>query len=270
MRTVPDGRISNKRALVTGSSSGIGAAIARSLAQRGANLVLVARRKERLEALAEELRGLGVEVLVHAADLTRPDAPDQIFEATEGADLPIDILVNNAGVGDYDPFIATPWASVERQIQLNAVAVTKMCHLFAPTMVERGAGQIMNVASIGAYTPTPLFAVYTSTKAYVRHLSEALDYELRGTGVRTICVNPGGTKSEFTAHSGQSVNAVGDRLMMTSERCAEIAVEKMLAGRRNVITGWMNAIGMWLLRFMPRSTYPALAHGTMSRAVDKV
>ena len=131
------------------------------------------------------------------------------------------------------------------------------------------ASNAVNVASVGAYTPTPNFAVYTATKAYVRHLTEALDHELGDTGVRAICVNPGGTTTEFTDHAGTKITDSGQRMMMTSERCAEIAVEKMLAGRRNVITGALNAFGMFMLRFLPRAVYPAMAEAAMSRAVEK-
>ena len=155
------------------------------------------------------------------------------------------------------------------QIEVNAVAPTRLCRHFVPPMIERGRGQVMNVASIGAYTPTPSFAVYTATKAYLRHLSEALDEELAGTGVRVICVNPGGTATEFLDHAQQVLKPHGDLLLMPAERCARIAVDKMLAGRRNVVTGWLNAIGMWLLRLLPRVTYPRLARRAMGMAVDK-
>lgn len=262
-------RLAGKRALVTGASSGIGEAIALALAQRGANLVLVARREERLEALAQRLRADGVEVIVHAADLTRHDAADALFAATEGRDVQVDVIVNNAGVGRYDAFVDTPWESLEQTIALNLVALTKMTHLFTPKMVARGSGHVMNIASIGAYTPTPQFAVYTATKAYVRHLTEALDAELEGTGVRAICINPGGTTTEFTEQAGTEVTASGQRFMMSATECAEIAIDKMLAGRRNVVTGVMNALGMWTLRFLPRSMYPRLAAAAMSSSVKK-
>ncbi len=254
---------------MTGASSGIGEAIAVALAERRANLVLVARRRDRLDALAERLRRRGIDVIVHAADLLDSDAADALFAATEGAGVHIDVLINNAGIGSYDPFVDTPWERLERTIQLNMVALTKMTRLFTPKMVERGFGHVMNVASIAAYTPTPLFAVYSATKAYVRHLTEALDTELKGTGVRAICVNPGGTTSEFTEQAGTEVTDSGQRFMMSAQQCAEIAVAKMLAGRRNVVTGFMNAFGMWMLRFLPRSLYPRLAHAAMSSSVQK-
>lgn len=265
-----DGRLGGKRALVTGASSGIGARIATVLAEHGTHLVLVARRRDRLEALAEDLRArLEVDVQVEACDLEDPTAPEQLFRCTEGADRSIDILVNNAGFGTYETFAKTPWDALEGQLGVNVSALTRLTHLFVPAMVARGGGHIMNVASIGAYVPTPRFAVYAATKAYVRHFTEALDDELRDTGVRAICINPGGTHTEFSERAGQRLTPQGRLAIMTADRCARIAVEKMLAGRRNVVTGILNAISMWVLRFVPRALYPALARATMELAVGR-
>jgi uncharacterized protein len=267
---VSDGRLQGRRALVTGASSGIGRALARELAGRGCDLVVVARRRDRLEALAEALReDPGVEVVVVEADLCDPEAPSVVFERTEGAGLPVDVLVNNAGLGTYDDFLEVSWESIETQLAVNVRAVARMCHLFAPAMVARGRGNIMNVASIAAYVPTPGYSIYASTKAFVRHMSEILDYELRGTGVRVICINPGATQTEFMDRADQVVLDSGRRLMMPAERCARISIDKMLAGRRNVITGWTNALGMWLLRFLPRAWAPGLAKMAMETAVKK-
>lgn len=261
-------RIGGWRALVTGASSGIGAEIARELAGHGTDLVLVARRKSRLEQLAEELRGrFEVDVRVEACDLGDPDALGQLLQRTD--ELPVDILVNNAGLGRYEDFVDTAWEEMHTQISVNAVSLTRLCRHFVPRMTERGRGYVMNVASIGAYTPTPSFAVYTATKAYVRHLSEALDEELRGTGVRVICVNPGGTATEFMDHAQQVMKPQGELMLMPANECAQIAVNKMLAGRRTVVTGTLNAVGMWLLRLLPRTTYPRLARRAMGMAVDK-
>lgn len=262
------GRIGGWTALVTGASSGIGAEIARELARHGAHLILVARRRERLETLAQELRERhDVEVRVEACDLGDPDALGELLERTAEDD--VDILVNNAGLGRYDDFVAQPWDELHTQIAVNAVALTRLCRCFVPPMIERGRGHVMNVASIGAYTPTPSFAVYTATKAYVMHLSEALDEELRGTGVRVICINPGGTATEFMDHAQQVMKPQGELMLMPADRCAQIAVDTMLAGRRTVVTGWINALGMWLLRFVPRALVPRLARRAMTTAVDK-
>lgn len=263
-------RLTGQRALVTGASSGIGKEIARRLAREGANLVLTARRRDRLEELARELEAAhGIKVAVEAIDLSAPDAAAALYERTEGAGLAVDVLVNNAGFGDYEEFLAAPWSRYAEMLQLNVVALTQLTRLFVPRMVERSHGRVMNVASVGAYIPTPQFAVYAASKAYVRNFTEALDYELKGTGVRAISVCPGGTKTEFLDTAGQVLKGSGEMAMMSAERCADIAVRAMLRGRRNIVTGFMNALSMWLLRFVPRAWLPAIARLSMSSAVEK-
>lgn len=263
-------KLSGQRALVTGASSGIGLELARVLAEQGANLVLVARREDRLRSLADELhRKHGVEAVVLAADLMKPGAPAEVFAATEGRGLAVDVLINNAGFGDYATFVESPWETFSGMLQVNAVALTELTHRFLPAMVARRNGRVMNVASVGAYMPVPHFAVYAATKAYVRNFTEALDYELKGTGVRAICVNPGGTKTEFMDKANQEMKAGSDKFMMSAETCARIAVRKMLAGRRNVVTGLMNAFTVWIMRFLPRAFYPWLADVGMRQAVTK-
>lgn len=263
-------RLAGQRALVTGASSGIGAELARVLAQEGANLVLVARRAERLEALAAELRQRhGVEALVVPADLEQPDAARALFDRTEGQGLAVDVLVNNAGFGAYDDFVAIPWERHAAMLQVNVVALTQLSHLFLPKMIERRCGHLMNVASIGAYLPCPTFGAYAASKAYVRNVTEAIDYELKGTGVRAISVCPGGTSTEFLDQANQKLKAGAGVFMMTAERCARIAVKKMLAGRRNVVTGLFNALGMWALRLVPRALYAWLGSVSMGAAVEK-
>jgi uncharacterized protein len=264
---VSDGRIRGKWALVTGSSSGIGAAMARVLAEYGANLVLVARRRDRLEALAAEIRDTyQVQVRVEPCDLAEAGAPEKLFARTEGGGLPIDILVNNAGVGHYGSFVNTPWSTYEGVLRLNVDVPTRLTHMFVRPMVERGFGHVINVASIGAYSPTPKFGVYTGSKAFLLNFSESLDFDLRGTGVRVACVSPGGTATEFMDHSNQRMKNAG--VLMPADRCARIGIEKALAGRRTVVTGFLNALGMWLLRFVPRAWMPGIAGKAMDFAVS--
>ncbi|MCO5166022.1 MAG: SDR family oxidoreductase [Planctomycetes bacterium] len=263
-------RLQGQRALVTGASSGIGLELARVLAEEGAHLVLVARRTERLEALAAELRQKhGVDARVLTSDLQQPDAARALFERTEGEGLTIDVLVNNAGFGNYDDFVAIPWEKHASMLQVNVVALTELSHLFLPKMIERRHGFLMNVASIGAYLPCPTFGVYAASKAYVRNVTEAIDYELKGTGVRAISVCPGGTTTEFLDAANQQLKPHASLAMMSAERCARIAVRKMLGGRRNVVTGFLNSLGMWLLRFVPRGMYAWIGALSMGAAVEK-
>jgi short-subunit dehydrogenase len=263
-------RLSGQRALVTGASSGIGLELARVLAEEGAHLVLVARRADRLEALAAELKQKhGVDARVVPVDLQQPDAAKELFDKTEGAGLAIDVLVNNAGFGNYDDFTAIPWEKHATMLQVNVIALTQLSWLFLPKMVERRHGYLMNVASIGAYLPCPTFAVYAASKAYVRNVTEAIAYELKRTGVRAISVCPGGTTTEFLDAANQQLKPGASLAMMSAERCARIAVKKMLGGRRNVVTGFLNSLGMWALRFVPRGMYAWLGAVSMGAAVDK-
>jgi uncharacterized protein len=263
-------RLAGQRALVTGASSGIGAEIAKELAKEGANLVLVARRVERLEALAKEIKETyGVEAKPMAFDLGKADAAQALFDQTEGEGLEIDVLVNNAGFGAYEDFVNVDWDRYAGMIQLNIVALTQASRAWLPKMIARRHGYLMNIASVGAYTPCPTFAVYAATKAYVRNLTEAISFELKGTGVNAICVNPGGTRTEFLDAADQVLKKTGEMAMMTAEECARIAVKKMLAGRRNVITGFMNALSMFIMRFLPRPWMTWFAYQGMKAGVEK-
>ena len=171
--------LKGQTALVTGASSGIGVAFARQLAASGANLVITARRKENLESLAKELgEKHGVKVDVVALDLSEPGSPEKLWDATEGARIEIDVLVNNAGGGIQQYFVDMSWDRIAKQMQLNVVSLTELTHRFARVMKTRGRGTILNVSSIGAYTPTPTMATYSAGKAYVRDFTEALAFEL--------------------------------------------------------------------------------------------
>jgi uncharacterized protein len=242
-----------KTALVTGASSGIGEAAAKQLAARGANLVLTARRAERLEALAAALRREhGVEVRVVPLDLGTPTAARELFAKTEGEGLSIDVLINNAGFGTQESFTDIPWSKTLEQIQLNVVSLTELTHLFVTAMLARGGGHVLNVASIGAYMPVPSYATYAAGKAYVRNFTEALAHELRRTSVRVCCLCPGGTATEFMAVSGQELSALIRATLMSPERCARIGLRALFAGRRNTVSGWSNRAMVFFLRFLPR------------------
>ncbi len=241
------------RAIVTGASSGIGERMAVQLAARGVHLVITARRTERLEKLAADLREQHkVEVDVLSLDLGRADAPMELFSRTEGAGKPVDILLNNAGFGTQDAFVEIPWERVREQLQLNVVSLTELTQRFLQPMLARGRGWILNVASIGAYMPVPDYATYAAGKAYVRNFTEALAHELRRTPVRVCCLNPGGTATEFMAVAGQELPDALKLTLMSADRCARIGLRALFGGRRNIVAGFMNSIGMWLLRFTPR------------------
>jgi short-subunit dehydrogenase len=240
-------------ALVTGASSGIGEAIARELAARGADVILAARRRDRLDAIAASLReAYGTRVDVVALDLGATEAADRLYAQTEGAGRAVDILVNNAGFGSHDNFVDIPWERTLAQLQLNVVTLTELTHRFCRAMLARDRGWILNVASVGAYAPVPSYATYAAGKAYVRSFTEALAHELRATRVRVCCLNPGATATEFMRVAGHEVPSFARFALMSSERCARIGLRALFCGRRNVVAGWSNVLATFLLRFLPR------------------
>ncbi|HEY7026951.1 MAG TPA: SDR family oxidoreductase [Gemmatimonadales bacterium] len=188
-------------ALITGASRGIGAAFADLLAQRGANLVLVARHADSLHPVAEGARARGVRVSVVPADLARPEAPDAIAEATARAGLTIDHLINNAGLGGSGRFQDLPVAEQLPTIDVNVRALTALAGRFLPGMVQRSRGGLLNIASSSAFQGLQWLPVYSASKAYVVTLSEAIWVGLRGTGVRCCCVSPGPVDTPYFDHN---------------------------------------------------------------------
>jgi short-subunit dehydrogenase len=190
---------------VTGASAGIGAEFARQLAPHCAVLVLVARRSERLVALAGELEKAhpGLRVMPLEADLTDPSARLQTVGHLLSKGLAPDLLVNNAGLGDYGEFVTSDWMKVESMLRLNIEALTHLTHALLPTMIEQGKGSILNVSSLASLLPIPDFAVYAATKAYVSSFSEALRIEVRDRGIKVMALCPGPVHTEFGEVAGR-------------------------------------------------------------------
>src|SRR5438552_2408583 len=190
-------------ALITGASSGLGAEFARQLARAGKGVVLVARRVDRLEALRVEIeRAGGARCHVIAKDLSRLEAPEELVAETTKLGLEVDWLVNNAGFGTAGRFVDLPLAKEREEILLNVHCLVALSRLYAPAMVARRRGSIVNVGSIGSFVPTPYMATYAATKAFVLSFSEALATELAATGVRVLALCPGATKTEFQEVAG--------------------------------------------------------------------
>lgn len=254
-----------KTALVTGSSSGIGQDMARELAARGFDLILVARRRERLEQLAGELTAAhGVACLVLPCDLADRVQLDGLMARTqdflaEGRFLAA--LVNNAGTGVWDWFEKQDAATSQRDIDLNITALTTLCHAFLPLARQhRQPAYILNIASIAAFLPTPRFAVYSATKSYVLRFSEILAYELRDSNISVTCSCPGGVMTEFLEHAGQSLK--GETGMMASAEVAKLAVDAMLRGDAVQVPGALNKAST-LVRFLPRALQLPLVERSM-------
>jgi short-subunit dehydrogenase len=256
----------NGTALVTGASSGIGAAFARILAERGMNLIITARRDDRLQTLAAELQkahSVSVDVVAH--DLGAPDGAVGLMEKVDALGKNVTVLVNNAGFGVYGNSWELQPARVASMIELNMTALTVLSHHYAAKMVERGQGRILQVASIGAYQPSPLYAVYAATKAYVLFFSQAMNYELRGTGVTVTTLCPGLTESEFHEVADHVKPKSMDKLMMPARQVANIGISAMFKGKAVITPGFMNKLSAFMVKLFPRSWSTAVAGRMMSK-----
>lgn len=243
-----------KYALITGASSGIGFELAKIFAGEGFNLVLVARREERLMNLKQELETAhSVSVHVFAADLSKADAPDTLFQFCENQDLQIEVLINNAGIGDYGFFSKADWDKTSTMIDLNVKSLTHLTHLFTPGMIERGSGKIMNVASTAAFQPGPLMSVYYATKHYVLAFSEALANEVAEHDITVTALCPGPTQSEFQETANMEKSKLMDRFPMpSSAEVAQYGFNALMHGKRVAIYGAANKIMAIIIRFFPR------------------
>ncbi len=236
-------------ALATGASAGIGAALARELAAHGAKLILTARRKDRLESLAAELVAKGTEVRIVVADLNDPAAPEEIYDATEGAGLAVDILINNAGLGQYGAFCNSPIEQELSQVRVNCEAMVRLTRLLLPRMVERGRGWVLIVASTASYQPVPYITTYAATKAFDRFFALGLAAEVARLGVKVTALCPGSTESEFfdVARAG----AFKGRKMQTAEEVARLGIDALARGRRVIIPNFHSRLRALLVRFLP-------------------
>lgn len=224
-------------ALITGASAGIGAAFAHIHAQKGGNLIIVARRKEKLEALKAELeQKYSCQVMVLAKDLTVPTAPQEIYDTVKAANWSVDYLINNAGFGGRGKFHERPWEQDLAMINLNVVALCALTRLFLPDMVAKNSGRILNVSSTASLLPGPLQAVYFATKAFVTSFSNALAEELHDNKVTVTALLPGPTDTEFAQVSDMDKTALFDHTF-TAEEVAASGYQGMLKGELNVLAG---------------------------------
>jgi len=252
--------------LITGASGGIGEEFARQLAAGGHDLILVARSKDKLDALADELRSENIgAVRVIACDLQKPDAPGQIFAETERLDLKVDWLINNAGFGSYGDFAQLPIEREVGMIDLNIRALVELTRLYLPGMRERSSGQIINVSSAAAFQPIPFMATYAATKAFVNSFSEAIAEENRPYGVNVLALCPGSTKTNFfaAANMDKPIQVKGQQ---TVEEVVETALKAVKAGRTRVVSGFVNDAVARVVNFVPnRFITHVLARATRER-----
>src|SRR5215472_10260472 len=256
--------LNGKWALVTGASSGFGMEFAKLLAERNANLVLVARRKEPMASLAEHLKKrYSVNVVVEGLDLAQAGASAELKNRLDRQNITVDILVNNAGFGLYGNFIGQPIPRIFEMLQLNMLAVTELTHIFAADMVKRGVGHILLVASLLGYQATPGYAAYAASKAYVLLFGEALHAELKPYGIGVTVLSPGPSATSFGAVAGQNDTSVLRMLMMKSGPVARSGILGMLGRRSSIVPGILNKLIVFWNRLTPRS----MQHAVMQRVL---
>jgi short-subunit dehydrogenase len=244
-----------KVALITGASAGLGVEFARRLSGRGHRLVLVARRKERLEELAKELGN----ARAVAIDLSKKDAAANLLADLDAHGETVDLLVNNAGFGLIGRFVELDAKRLRQMIDLNVGTLTDLCRAVAPAMIGRRSGAILNVASTAAFQPGPRMAVYFATKAFVLSLSEALHEELKPHGIKVSCLCPGPTRTEFGEVAGFGGNGLFDRVAMNAAQVVETGLKGLDANDAVVVAGWMNKVTAASTRFAPRSVVRKIA-----------
>ena len=247
-----------KWALVTGASAGIGVALAEELAIGGTHLVLTARRLDRLQEVAENLRKRhGVQALVFAADLTRRDAPASIYEFCRQKGLRIDLLVNNAGFGQYGEVPQVQTQRLLDMVEVNCTAVVHLTRLFLPEMVARRGGDILILASTAAFQAVPYISTYAATKAFDLYFAEGLAEEMKPHGIRVCALCPGSTESEFHAVAGQEQFTAKNQ--EPADKVARTGLKALVAGKSYVICGVGNYLGAHSQRLVPRRVVTRVA-----------
>lgn len=241
-------------AIVTGASAGLGADFARLLAEDNHDVVLVARRLDRLQELAASLQ-TQYKITAHCVDvdLNQPNAAVSVQQYLEKHQLQADVLINNAGFGGHGKFDEQDLSNQLSMVQVNVAALVQLTGLILPGMLKRKQGRIMNLASTAAFQPGPLMAIYYATKAFVLSFSEALHYENRGTGVTITCVCPGATRTEFQqAAQMNEARLFNTRWVMDSMTVARQGYQAMKQGKRVIVNGKMNNFMAFMTRITPR------------------
>ncbi len=253
--------MAKQRALITGGSTGIGAALAEVFAGYGHDLILVSRRRDKLEARGGEIqKKYGVDVVCLPEDLTDPEGPRRLHQAVAGRALDVHFLVNNAGTGLYGKFATTDLNAELKMIQLNATSVVDLTKRFLPQMIERRSGRILNVASTAAFVPGPWMSVYYASKAFVLSFSLAIDYELKSQGITVTTLCPGPTESEFKVRAGSQRSRLFEAFVMDAPRVARVGYDAMMKGKDVAIPGLRNKLIPVAARLAPRSLIAELSH----------
>jgi short-subunit dehydrogenase len=254
-----------KTALVTGASTGIGAAFVKKLASKGMNVVLVARSEDKMKNVAAQCKD--VKTTVIPLDLTDADAVPKLQSRLKEENIEVDLLINNAGFGIFGQFETIDLAIQQKEIQLNVMALVGLTHAFIPAMLQKGEGAIINVASTAAHSPIPYLSVYAATKAFVLSFSEALWAEYKDRGIRILSLNPGATESDFHLVSGLESSGFPKE---SAETVVDNGLKAMEEGKSYVISGLPNILmGDVLTRLLPREQVAMLAKQFMHGRLNK-
>jgi short-subunit dehydrogenase len=239
--------------VITGASSGIGRALAQTFARNGHPVLAVARREDRLKALCSEMiKEKAATVHYQALDISAPGAAQTLLNHAVNIFGQVHILINNAGISPYQKFRELDYKLMRQTIILNVLALTELCHLFMDHMLSHSEpSHVVNVGSVGGYSPLPNFAVYSASKHYVRILSNLLNREYRATNIKVSALHPGGTQTEFLELAGEKMKKSAEKTLMTPERVAEIAYPAIMKGKRVIIPGFINKIAVFMGKFFP-------------------
>lgn len=237
--------------LITGASSGIGYEMAKQLAAKNHNLILVARSQNKLESLQKELKNqFDVDVHYLLYDLSEPHSARDLYQEIKNQNYRVSGLINNAGFGNYGNFVEMPLNKDEEMIAVNVTALVGLTKLFAAEMIKAGKGRIMNVASLLSFLPFPYYSVYSATKSFVLAFTETVSAELQGTGVSVTALCPGTVETPFHTDAMRKTNAMSANKPMQADRVAKAGVDLFLNGNNKKVVGFMN----WFLSNLPRFT----------------
>lgn len=250
-------------ALITGASGGIGLCMARELAQRKIDLLLVARSQDRLSELSKQLANeFGIRVEYLCLDLSQKNAANTVTRWLAEKSFPVNILINNAGYGLWGAVETTPWDQLDNMMQLNMNAVVQLCHAMIPELKRHSKSYILNVASTASYQAVPTLATYAATKGFVVLFTRGLRLELKGTPISVTCLSPGATSTNFIDRAGmESMKEKAEKFSMKPEPVAKIAIEGMFKGKAEILPGFVNWISVQLTYFMPKAIPEKIAEG---------